>query len=162
MLIFQSFWFEQRAPACSIVHSEVQNILVAKGTLLSECWVLNTNSNPGSFENTNQFEIANPSDDFFVSYHSRHETRRKSADVIIEDEVDRYLDDDRKDIYILNEYPNIRNVFFRHNATLPASAAIERVFSQSSIIFTPRRNRLLAENFERILFQKINDRRLFL
>lgn len=102
------------------------------------------------------------SNDFSVSFASRRETRRGSVESVIEDEVHRFLSDNRAEYFNLNEYPNIRHVFYRHNTTLCSSAAVERVFSQSNMIFTPRRNRLLSDNFEHILLLKHNRKNLVL
>lgn len=74
----------------------------------------------------------------------------------MEAEVERFFDDDRQDVNILNEYPHIREVYLRHNTTLSSSAAIERVFSLSALIFTPRPNRINATNFEYALLLKLN------
>lgn len=94
-------------------------------------------------------------DDFFVSFNTRP-SRRSSVENQIETEVLRYLTDERKNNEILDEYPLIRNVHFRHNTTLSASAVVERLFSQSLMIFAPRRNRISSENFEKTLLLKHN------
>ena len=77
--------------------------------------------------------------------------RRNSLDNMVEDEVERFLKDECTNVQILDEYPSIRNVFFRHNTTLSASGAVEWIFSQSKLIYTPNRNRFSAENFEKSL-----------
>lgn len=128
--------------------------LIAKDMLIREC--INLKSN----QQTNEDEAIEPqsteADEFFISYASRRQLRRNSIEVNVEDEVSKYLTDSRENHDILNEYTNVKNVFFRHNTTLSASAAVERLFSQSQLIFTPRRNRLLSDNFERLLFVKHN------
>lgn len=84
-----------------------------------------------------------------------------SLEQSVEAEVERYLNGDQQENKILNEYPYIREVYLRHNTTLCSSAAIERVFSQSALIFTPRRNRIHSTNFEYALLLKLN-KKLFL
>lgn len=131
------------------------DVVFVKDLLISGCKILQSDANSGDFEDSTE-DTMNESTDFFVSFASRRDTRRRSIEIIIEEEVNRFLDDHRKDLKILDEYPNVRNVFLRHNTTLAASAAVERVFSQSNIIFTPRRNRLSADNFERLMLVKLN------
>lgn len=93
---------------------------------------------------------------FFISFACAESRRRNSFEDSIESEVLRYLNDVRKDINILNEFPTIKSVYFKYNTTLSASAAIERVFSHSKFIFRPQRNRISAANFERTLLLKLN------
>lgn len=112
--------------------------LIAKDMLIRECIDLKSN------QQTNEDEAiesqSTEADEFFISYASQRQLRRNSIEVNVEDEVSKYLTDSRENHDILNEYTNVKNVFFRHNTTLSASAAVERLFSQSQLIFTPRRN----------------------
>lgn len=54
----------------------------------------------------------------------------------------------------------LKSVLINYNTTLSSSAPVERVFSQTSLIFTPRRNRLSADSFEKIVFLKHNKKLL--
>lgn len=47
-------------------------------------------------------------------------------------------------------------LFLRYNTPLPSSASIERVFSYGSAILRPKRATLAAENFEALVFLKVN------
>lgn len=129
------------------------DIIRAKRLLINEC---------KKFRNTNLDELctenlpSNSDEDFIISFSVRRNARRDSIDSEIESEVARYLCDSRTENSMLNEFPNIRSVFFRYNTTLCSSAPIERVFSQSMLIFTPRRNRLSAPVFEKTLLLKHN------
>lgn len=131
---------------------------IVKEMLISECKLFEENSN--SFDSNDDTENNSPPDDFYISFSNRRDTRRRSFEILIEEEVNRYSDDNRTEYSMLNEYPRIKRVFFRHNTTLTASAAVERVFSQSEMIFAPRRNRLQADNFERVILLKHNRKQL--
>lgn len=78
----------------------------------------------------------------------------------IEEETDRYLSDDRTENKMFDSYAHVREVYIKFNTTLAFSAVVQRVFSQSALIFTPRRNRLLSVNFEYALILKFN-RKIF-
>lgn len=101
-------------------------------------------------------ENPTPNDDFLISFSNPNVNRRNSMDNLIETEVVQYLNDDRVDVKILNDYRFVRKVYYKFNTSLSSSAAVERVFSQSAMIFTPRRNRISNDNFEKTLFLKLN------
>lgn len=133
----------------------------ARYMLLDECKILaderNTvNENDENIENVQNAE----SDDFLISYAQNQNNRRLSIDNQIDSEVSQFLLDGRIENEILNEYKYIRAVFMKYNATLSSSAPVERVFSQTSLIFTPRRNKLSADSFEKIVFLKHNKKLL--
>lgn len=117
-------------------------------------------------ENSNSMDLRedksteNATDSFFISYAVARSSRRGSFEQSIEIEVSNYLMDARENFEMLKDYPNVKNVFFKYNTTLASSAPIERVFSQSNIIFAPRRNRILPINFEKLLFVKHNKKLL--
>lgn len=62
-----------------------------------------------------------------------------------------FLNSKNKDFNILNEFPAIKEVFFKYNTTIPSSAAVERLFSKAIQVLTPRRNRLSDDTFQMIL-----------
>lgn len=67
-----------------------------------------------------------------------------------------YLKSLRTDLLMLKLYPMMPELHVKYNTTMPSSARVERLFSQALIVFSPRRNRLNATTFERILFVKHN------
>lgn len=99
-------------------------------------------------------------DNFLLRYSSRRINRSNSLEHESESEICAFLTATETDYKILNRYPVIRHIFFKYNTTLSSSDPIECVFSQSMIIFTPRRNRISAENFEQTLLLKHNNRLL--
>lgn len=109
-------------------------------------------------ELNNERSIESNEDDFYVSYMERQSVRRNSQENDIELEILRFFDDRRKNLEMLNDFPTIKKVFMKTNTTLSSSGPIERVFSQSGLIFTPRRNRISSKNFERTLLLKHNSR----
>lgn len=96
-------------------------------------------------------------DDFFVSFANKDDQRRRSLEDSVATEVARYMNDDRKNINTLDEYPLVKKVFMRFNTTLSSSAPIERVFSHSKLFFRPQRNKTSPENFERSLLLGLNE-----
>ena len=70
-------------------------------------------------------------------------------------EVDRYLADSCTELSSLNSYPNIKNLYISLNTGLPASAAVERLFSLGGRIFSPMRTRLSSEHFEMMAFLRL-------
>lgn len=127
------------------------DVEMARRMLKSECLMLS----PHEHDEANaSASVSN--DELFISYSTRRLSRRGSIEHNIDGEIERYLTDDRKDLSILKEYPNICDVYQKFNTTLASSGAIERVFSQSSLIFTPRRNRISEFNFEYAIILKYN------
>jgi hypothetical protein len=57
-------------------------------------------------------------------------------------EVDYFLADNEVSIEMLNRYPQIKNLFIKHNTSIPTSAPVERLFSQAALVLTVRRNKL--------------------
>lgn len=131
------------------------DLIYAKNLLISESKKLNA-ENLNRLDDVQNEVFASQEDDFIISFGSYRSIRRNSFENDIESEVSRYICDIRTEDSILNEYPNVREVYFRYNTTLSSSAPVERVFSQSLMIFTPRRNRLSATHFEQTLLLKHN------
>ena len=88
--------------------------------------------------------------DFFHSLHSSLSKNRER------NEVDLYLSDSSDKVTSLNKYPIIKQMFIKYNTALPSSASVERLFSVAGQIFRPTRSRLSDENFEKMLFLKVN------
>lgn len=134
-----------------------ENIIFVKNLLICECKKLCVDStqiiDTFSSENASQACLE---ENYIISFGKSRQVRRNSIETEIESEVSRFLCDMRVETTILQEYPKVREVYFKYNTTLASSAPIERVFSQSQMIFTPRRNRLTAKLFEQSLFLKVN------
>lgn len=86
--------------------------------------------------------------DFFYRY--------SSNTVQQNDEVEQYLSHHEHDVSMLKNFPTIKKLFIDFNTTLSSTGVIERMFSNATLIFQPRRNRLSSINFERTMFLKKN------
>jgi len=69
-------------------------------------------------------------------------------------EVLQFLDDSKKDLEMLNRYPVVKKLFVQHNAVLPSSAPVERLFSFAGMITRPHRRSLSDKTFEQLLLLK--------
>lgn len=143
--------------------ADKDNLMYSKRLLVAECkklhFELNSNNVDGHIEDPSDTEESSKQkkkDDFIVSFVEQRNNRRNSVENDIESEVSRYLMDDRTEYAILNEYKNVKEVFYKYNTTISSSGPVERLFSQSSLIFTPRRNRLSAKKFEQAILLKHN------
>ena len=90
--------------------------------------------------------------DFFAVLAARRRQAAAGIGSDVEEELSRYLSDTSTDIKSLNNYPIIRKLFVHLNTGLPASAAVERLFSLGGRVFSPLRSRLSSDHFEMMLF----------
>lgn len=128
----------------------------ARDLLLEQCMKTTNESNLELETGTDETDEIPEREEFFVLFKPPASTHRSSIDTSCQIEIDRYLNDTRKEITILNEYPNLKKIFFEFNTTLSSSAPVERLFSQSKLVFRPQRNRITPQNFERIVLVKAN------
>lgn len=138
----------------TFLESDVERI-IAEDILMSESLLSATNT---PIEEVVHDQVGNINDGFFILYPSNRTMRRQSLEKSIEEEILRYLCDVRIELEMLNDFPMIKRIYLKHNTTLPSSAAVERIFSQSKLIFTHLRNRILGTNFEKALMLKINSK----
>lgn len=132
-----------------------EHIIYAKSVLIAACRAVKSVAAEVPNEDIQNAPAQESDDDFLISF-AKNGPRRLSIDNEIESEVSRFLVDDRSENSMLNAYPTIREVYFKFNTTLSSSAPVERVFSQSKMIFAPRRNRISGNNFEKTLLLKHN------
>ena len=93
--------------------------------------------------------------DFFTRISTARKQRIENTADDDGTEVDRYLADSCTELSSLNSYPNIKNLYISLNTGLPASAAVERVFSLGGRTFSPMRPRLSTEHFEMMAFLRL-------
>ena len=73
-------------------------------------------------------------------------------------QLDAYLACSADNMDLLKSFPAVCKLSVKLNTPLPASAACERLFSIAGLVFSPRRARLNASNFENLLLLRINKR----
>ena len=66
-------------------------------------------------------------------------------------EFQQYLIDPRENLATLDNYPDVKNLFFKYNTPIPLSALVERLFSIGNLLITARRNRLSDFYFQHVL-----------
>ena len=54
----------------------------------------------------------------------------------------------------LSKYPSLKQLYIELNSTLPASAAVERLFSLGGKVFSPLRTRMTSEHFEMLMIMR--------
>jgi hypothetical protein len=75
-------------------------------------------------------------------------------------EVDNYVEDPSSELSSLFKYPNIFKLYVKLNTGLPASAAIEILFSLGGRVFTPLLPNMTSEHFEMLVFLRAFERGL--
>jgi len=98
-------------------------------------------------------------DDFLIFEDAQVEVSAESDDseiINIKQECINYLSDASIEIGILDKYKNVKHVFIKYNTPLPSSGPVERLFSYSNMILTPKRMSLSDGNFETLLLLKTN------
>lgn len=128
------------------------NIGIAKTFLEEEAACVSSN-----IETCANDEIVDVDEDEFLPQTDLNLIRRSSTETSssIGVEILNFYHDRDKNITMLNRYPTIGRIYRRYNTTLSSSSPVERLFSQALLIFTPRRNRILDENFEKaVMLQK--------
>lgn len=131
------------------------NAEFVKNLLVLECKKMSNETNEMQ-PDIAQHEESSNQDDFIITFTANNNARRNSIENQIESEVSSFLLDSSTDTDSLNNYRNIKNVYYKYNTTLSSSAPVERVFSQTKMIFTFRRNRISVDTFEKTLMLKHN------
>lgn len=93
-----------------------------------------------------------PQQDFFAVLAARRQQAAAGVGFDIDEELSRYLSDNSAELTALNSYPHIRKLYLALNTGLPASAAVERLFSLGGRVFSPLRSKLSSEHFEMMVF----------
>ena len=89
--------------------------------------------------------------DCFARLTAKRQTNMSSS-MDVANEVEKYLSDSSAEVSSLIQYPHIRKLYIQLNTGLPASAAVERLFSLGGRVFAPLRANLSSEHFEMMVF----------
>ena len=108
----------------------------------------------GSHQSETEVQLTQPptTNDFFARLAAKRQTNMNSGLLDVSSEVEKYLSDNSADVSSLTNYPLIRKLYIKLNTGLPASAAVERLFSLGGRVFAPLRSKLSSEHFEMMLF----------
>ena len=92
-----------------------------------------------------------PNDDLY-SFVTESNVAHTTVDSNIEEEIHNYLSSADTELKVLFKFPRLRHAFLKFNASLPSSAAVERLFSAAGQILVPRRCKLSDSMFEKLVF----------
>ena len=67
-----------------------------------------------------------------------------------------FLEEHRKDIAVLHNYPTVKKLFVKNNSVFPSAALVMRLFSFAGIIARPHRHKMSDKTFEELLLLKEN------
>ena len=100
---------------------------------------------------------SNDDDDVdFFPFLAKETDHQSTPQEVAEDEILRFSLSESKDVASLHLFPHIKALFCRVNTPLPSSAAVERLFSLSGIVFASKRARLTDKNMENQVLLKAN------
>ncbi|KAK4872607.1 hypothetical protein RN001_014636 [Aquatica leii] len=68
-----------------------------------------------------------------------------------------YLQNNKTYLRMLDQYPDIKQLFIKYNTTLPSSAPVERLFAYADMIMRPKRRSMNDETFKKLLLIKGNN-----
>lgn len=140
-------------PVVKLAWIPEEKVDIVKSAFIEEA--KNYNGNPSTQEND---PTKNNMEDDLYAFESNLE-ENESAMICTEDaelECIRFFKDTDKTLHSLKNYPRVNKMFLRYNTALPSSAPAERMFSYGKMIKRPQRARLSDENFEKLLFLKLN------
>ena len=99
-------------------------------------------------------ESGDNDDDYFSFTQILDNTPPVSDTTKCELEVLKYLEESKKDLSVLENFPPVKSLYLKFNAILPSSAPVERLFSLGGIINRPHRREIGDKTFERLLLLK--------
>lgn len=95
------------------------------------------------------------SEDDFFSYGSAKTTTQIQRRGVME-EIRKYVEGTGKSLECLQDFPRVKQLFLKHNTTLPSTAPVQRLFGQKGNLLISQRNFLTDDYFERIQLLRYN------
>uniref|UniRef100_A0AAZ1XY96 HAT C-terminal dimerisation domain-containing protein n=1 Tax=Oreochromis aureus TaxID=47969 RepID=A0AAZ1XY96_OREAU len=105
----------------------------------------------GTSTPTCQLSTDSATEDDFFSFEDEDDTSATAESQVID-----YFKSGSHGMDSLSRYALIKNISLRYNAATPSSAPVERLFSLGKLVFSPKRNRLSDEKFEKLLVLRYN------
>jgi len=121
-----------------------------------------------AFNENENFEVPEENidsqlDDFYDFGEDVAQPNRRSQIFICQGEnsieILRFLNNPIKTLEILDQYPQIKQLFIKYNTCLPSSAPVERLFSYATMINIAKYNRLTDDSFEKRVIAAVNGRK---
>ncbi|CAK6983564.1 AC9 transposase [Scomber scombrus] len=125
----------------------------AKASLLEECQKIDQDQQTGTSMSTSTHR---PSRDSAVEEELFSFEDGGDNSSTPECQIADYFKSGAKGMDSLNGLELIKNISLRYNAAPPSSAPVERLFSLGKLVFTPKRNRLSDQKFEKLLILRYN------
>ena len=145
---FHNLFADSEAIAAAILHPKFRNTwthnqeTIQKGLQLIKDLLsaMPVNASPTS-------DSESIDDDDAAEFFSTHNTRSSDHDVL-----GQYLISQSDETCSIAAWPALKELFIRLNTPLPASAAVERLFSCAGLTMNKKRTRLTDNNFESLVF----------
>ena len=121
---FKLYWLDdetQKAQLVSTLKSRIDNMIQEENKEIG-----------------NEISPSQQLEDFSTNFFGAFSTKRQKIDCVVGvEEASRYLADVSSELSSLNQYPHIKQLYTTLNTGLPASAAVERLFSLGGRTFSP-------------------------
>ena len=156
---FKLRWFSSVKDQSNINIDAIKKLIITAGYDEFHCDNTNPPNEDSSEEDLNLnmlFDFNEPQEERINTVSYLPTNFGNQCNIKTELELLTYLDDNRKNLIMLDDYPRLKKLFVKYNTCLPSSAPVERLFSYATIVNAPRRNALSDENFEKLVFLKAN------
>lgn len=131
------------------INQEVNKIILQAARELAVEDKAATDTEEIFFEEDDFFELEKQNDN--VSLRAVNNFKQK-----VELEFLQYINNTDTSLISLNNYPTMKELFYKYNTCLASSAPVERLFSFAEIINNPRRHALTDNNFQKLVLLKSN------
>ncbi len=123
----------------------------ARASLLAECRKSAQDEDQQTGTTSTPTRTDSATEDGFFSFEDEDDTSASA-----ESQVADYFKSGAQGMDSLNGFPLVKKISLKYNAATPSSAPVERLFSLGKLVFTPKRNRLTDQKFEKLLLLRYN------